>query len=174
MAERACWYDPCRGETRQGYARLPMEVRSLRRPRLLSVLVAAVVAACLGQEVSAAPAFRVIVHSQVKGNQVPRAVLSAIFLKQALKWGDGGPVVPVDQSVQSAVRRAFSNNVLRQGVVEVQVYWQRKIAAGQMPPPVKTSDEAVVAFVASTPGAIGYVSSSASLPDTVRELAIVD
>ena len=127
-----------------------------------------------GRDVSAAAAFRVIVHPQVKGNEVPRAVLSAIFLKQALKWGDGRPVVPVDQSTQSAVRRAFSNDVLGQGIVEVQVYWQRKITAGLVPPPVKTSDEEVVAFVASTPGAIGYISSSTPLPDGVREVTVVD
>ncbi len=144
----------------------------MRRLRLL--LVAAVLVAGRGQDVSAAGAFRVIVHPQVKGSQIPRPVLTAVFLKQALKWGDGRPVVPVDQSIQSAVRRIFSNEVLRQGLVEVQVYWQRKITAGLVPPPVKTSDEDVVAFVASTPGAIGYVSSSASLPDTVREVAVVD
>jgi ABC-type phosphate transport system substrate-binding protein len=43
-----------------------------------------------------------------------------------------------------------------------------------MPPPVKTSDEEIVAFVASTPGAIGYVSSGTPLPDTVREIAVVN
>ncbi len=146
----------------------------MRRPRLLLVLVAAVLVAGLGRDVSAAGAFRVIVHPQVKGSEIPRAVLSAIFLKQALKWGDGRPVVPVDQSVQSAVRRLFSSEVLKQGIVEVQVYWQRKITAGLVPPPVKTSDEDIVAFVASTPGAIGYVSTSTSLPNTVREVAVVD
>jgi ABC-type phosphate transport system substrate-binding protein len=150
-----------------------MEVRSLRRRFLVLVGAAAIVGSRV-PDASAAAAFRVIVHPQVKGSQIPRAVLSAIFLKQALKWGDGRPVVPVDQSVQSAVRRQFSNDVLQQGIVEVQVYWQRKITAGLLPPPVKTSDKDVVAFVASTPGAIGYVSSSATLPDGVREVAIVD
>jgi ABC-type phosphate transport system substrate-binding protein len=136
--------------------------------------VAATLVGGPGRDASAAAAFRVIVHPQVKGTQIPRAVLSAIFLKQALKWGDGSSVVPVDQSVQSAVRRAFSNDVLKEGIVEVQVYWQRKIAAGQVPPPVKTSDEEVLAFVASTLGAIGYVSSSTALPPTVREVTVVE
>jgi ABC-type phosphate transport system substrate-binding protein len=146
----------------------------LRRRRLLLVVLAAVLICAAGRDASAAATFRVIVHPQVKGSQIPRAVLTAIFLKQAPNWGDGSPVMPVDQSVQSAVRRAFSNDVLKQGIVEVQVYWQRKITAGQVPPPVKTSDEDVVAFVASTPGAIGYVSSSTSLPATVREVTVVD
>ena len=147
----------------------------MRGPRLLLlVLVAAVLVAALGKDACAAAAFRVIVHSDVKGSQIPRSALSAIFLKQALKWGDGRPAAPVDQSTQSAVRRQFCVDVLKQGIVEVQVYWQRKIAAGQVPPPVKTSDEEVVAFVASTPGAIGYVSPSTTLPDTVREVTVVD
>jgi len=146
----------------------------LGRPRLLFFVVVAALAAGLVQDASAAAAFRVIVHPDVKGAQIPRAVLSAIFLKQALKWGDGRPVVPVDQSVQSEVRRHFSNDVLKQGIVDVQVYWQRRITAGQVPPPVKTSDEDVVAFVASTPGAIGYVSSGTSLPATVHEVTVVD
>ena len=147
----------------------------MRRARLLpSVLVAAALAAGPGPAVSAAAAIRMIVNPQVKGSQIPRAVLKSIFLKQALKWGDGRPAVPVDQSVQSAVRRLFSNEVLRQGIVEVQVYWQRRITAGQVPPPVKASDEEILAFVASTPGAIGYVSPSTPLPDNVREVTIVD
>lgn len=140
----------------------------------LSVLVAAVLAAGGAPVVSADAAYRVIVHPQVKGTQIPRAVLSSIFLKQAPRWGDGRPVLPVDQSVRSAVRISFSGNVLQQGIVEVQVYWQRKMAAGVTPPPVKTSDEEIVSFVASTPGAIGYVSASTRLPDSVREVAVVN
>ena len=100
------------------------------RTPLVAVLAAAVLTCGPGRDASAAAAFRVIVHPDVKGSQMPRSVLSAIFLKQALKWGDGRSVVPVDQSVQSAVRRAFSVDVLKQGIVEVQVYWQRQIGRG--------------------------------------------
>jgi ABC-type phosphate transport system substrate-binding protein len=123
---------------------------------------------------SADATFRVIVHPQVKGSQIPRASLTSIFLKQAPKWGDGSPVTPVDQSVCSPVRKAFSSDVLQQGLVEVQIYWQRRMGAGVTPPPVKSSDEEIVSFVASTPGAIGYVSSGTPLPDSVREVVIVN
>jgi ABC-type phosphate transport system substrate-binding protein len=144
------------------------------RSALLSVLVVAVLAAGAAPVVSADAHFRVIVHPQVKGSQIPRAALSSVFLKQALKWGDGSAALPVDQSVRSAVRSEFSAEVLKRGLVEVQIYWQRQMARGQTPPPVKTSDEEIVAFVASTPGAIGYVSPNVSLPDSVRELAVVN
>jgi len=149
----------------------------LRRFHLLvfaSALAAAVLAAGAGSVASADADFRVIVHPQVKGTQIPRAALTSIFLKQAPKWGDGSSVAPVDQSLRSPVRRSFSNVVLQQGLVEVQIYWQRKMSTGVIPPPVKTSDEEIVSFVASTPGAIGYVSSGTPLPDSVREVAIVN
>jgi ABC-type phosphate transport system substrate-binding protein len=140
----------------------------------IPLLVAAMLLAGVAPVVTADASFRVIVHPQVKGTQIPRAALTSIFLKQAPKWGDGSPVLPVDQSVRSPVRHAFSNDVLQQGLVQVQVYWQRKMATGQVPPPVKSSDEEIISFVASTPGAIGYVSATTPLPDSVREVAVVN
>jgi ABC-type phosphate transport system substrate-binding protein len=118
--------------------------------------------------------YRVIVHPQVKGTQMARASLSSIFLKQAPRWSDGRAVLPVDQSVRSSVRKSFSNDVLQQGIVEVQVYWQRRMSNGVTPPPVKASDEEVLLFVASTPGAIGYVSAATPLPDSVKTIDITD
>jgi len=138
------------------------------------LVVASFAAAPADPAVSADAPFRVIVHPQVKGNQIPRSALSSIFLKQAAKWGDGSAALPIDQSVQSPVRHAFSNDVLQQGLVAIQVYWQRRMAGGVTPPPVKTSDEDVVAFVAATPGAIGYVSSTTPLPDSVKTIEVTN
>jgi ABC-type phosphate transport system substrate-binding protein len=72
------------------------------------------------------------------------------------------------------VRRSFSSDVLQQELVAVQVYWHRKMADGVAPPPVKISDEDIVSYVATTPGAIGYVSRETSLPGSVREVAVID
>jgi ABC-type phosphate transport system substrate-binding protein len=41
-----------------------------------------------------------------------------------------------------------------------------------VPPPVRPSDSAVLDFVRATPGGIGYVSASASLPSGVKALAV--
>jgi hypothetical protein len=103
-----------------------------------------------------------------------RTSLSAIFLKQARKWGDGSNVLPVDQSLRSPVRSAFSQEVLQQNVDAVNLYWQRRIASGVMPPMVKSSDEEIISFVSSTAGAIGYVSAGLPLPDSVKAVAITE
>lgn len=115
---------------------------------------------------------RVIANPTVKGTQMTRAALAQIFLKEASKWGDGSPAQPVDQSLKSPVRSTFSNSLLGRSIIEIQIYWQRRMTTGAVPPPVRTTDEEVVSFVAQTPGAIGYVSDSTPLPDTVKALEI--
>jgi len=143
--------------------------------RILSyTLIVASLAMAAVPVASADARFRVIVNPQVRGNQIPRAALSSIFLKRAVRWGDGSSAQPVDQSMRSDVRRAFTADVLGQGLVEVEVYWHHRMEAGQVPPAVKTSDEDIVSFVAATPGAIGYVSPSAQLPPGVREITVVN
>jgi ABC-type phosphate transport system substrate-binding protein len=136
-------------------------------------LMAAVVAG-LAPAASAEANYRVIVHPGVKGNQIPRATLTSIFLKQAPKWGDGSPVQPVDQSMRSPVRQSFAADVLQRPLVELQMFWSRRMATGVTPPPVKQTDADVVAYVAATPGSIGYVSAAIALPDSVRPIAIVE
>jgi ABC-type phosphate transport system substrate-binding protein len=146
----------------------------LRRIHLAGALVGAALVAGGVPVVTAASSYKIIVHPQVRGTHMPRTTLAAIFLKQAPKWGDGSPVLPVDQSFRSRIRQSFAADVLQRPLVEVQAYWQRKMATGVTPPPVKPTDEEVVAFVATTPGAIGYVSSSVPLPESVREVTVTE
>jgi len=136
---------------------------------LMAVLLAAVVPVA-----GADTAYRIIVHPGVKGSQIPRATLSSIFLKQAPRWGDGSPVLPVDQSMRSSIRQSFAADVLQRPLVEVQIFWSRRMATGVTPPPVKQTDEEIVKYVAATPGSIGYVSSGLPLPESVRQIAIVE
>jgi len=145
------------------------------RRLVLSLLAALILYGFVSPVVAATDAsVRIVVHPQVKGTQIPRAVLSSIFLKQAPRWADGSAVLPVDQSVKSPVRSAFSNRLLGMPLMDVQIYWQRRMSAGVTPPPVKVSDEEVLAYVAANAGAIGYVSSTTPLPETVKAIDITN
>ena len=77
-----------------------------------------------------------------------------------------GAAVPVDQSGTSAVRKAFSEAVLGMPVATAVQYWQKQMFRTNplRPPAVKGSDAEVIAFVAKTEGAVGYVSKAAALP----------
>jgi ABC-type phosphate transport system substrate-binding protein len=145
--------------------------------RTFRLLCALVVLAPVGfppsPAVSAEIEFRIIVHPDVSGTHLPREALSAIFLRDEGLWADGQPVRPVDQSLRSPVRAAFTEVVFEERMDAVQALWARRIGQGVTPPMVKSSDEDVVAYVASTKGAIGYVSVDTSLPPTVRILSIL-
>jgi ABC-type phosphate transport system substrate-binding protein len=125
----------------------------------------------------AADGFVVIVHPSVGGSSIKRADLAAVFLKKSLRWTSGGGLaVPVDQSGTSPVRKAFSEAVFQQPVAQVLQYWQKQMfsASRLMPPQVKSADADVVAFVAKTAGAVGYVTAGTPLPPEVKTLALVD
>src|SRR5262245_12966758 len=113
----------------------------------------------------AAPAYRIIVNAANKESSITTEQLSNLFLKASRKWSNGTAVAPVDQSMLSPARFAFSRDVFGQPVLAIQAYWQQEVAAGREgPPPVKASDNEVIEYVEANPGAIGYVSGGATIP----------
>lgn len=127
------------------------------------------------QALLAQDAFKVIVNAKNPGAQVRRADLATLFLNRQARWGHGPYAAAVDRSAQAPIREAFSTRVLGKSVLAVKNYWQQKILNDrQLPPPVKDSDEDVIAYVAKEEGGVGYVSAEASLPPAVKELKILD
>lgn len=120
----------------------------------------------------ASVAFKVIVNPKVAGQRLPRAVLAEIYLGTVERWGDGTMITPVDLSSTSPVRQAFSQQTLGMRVEAVSFHWLRKLDSGKRPPISKSSDEDVIAFVASQRGAVGYVSLATQVPETVREITV--
>lgn len=116
---------------------------------------------------------KVIVNAASPETTISTERLSSIFLKNVTKWANGTAALPVDQSLTSPARVAFSKDVFDQPVVAIQAYWQEEIAQGrQGPPPVKASDAEVTAFVAANVGAIGYVSADTILPGNTKVLKV--
>ena len=66
--------------------------------------------------------------------------------------------------------------VLGMPVAAAVQYWQGQMVAGNRlrPPSVRGSDAEVIAFVAKTEGAVGYVSKAAALPPGVKAIAVID
>ncbi len=119
---------------------------------------AALSATAATPHVAAAQGFKIIAHSDVPVSELTAAAASNIFLKKDSKFAGGPEAVPVDQPASAAIRDAFSKAVHGRSTAAVVTYWQQQVFSGKdTPPATKPSDEAVVAFVKSTPGAIGYV-----------------
>ena len=111
--------------------------------------------------------FRVIVDPESSTTTATRELLTEAFLKKNTRWPDGETIRPVDQRSDSAVRRAFSEGILRRSVSAVRSYWQQRIFSGRdVPPPELDSDDAVVRYVTEHRGAVGYVSASTRTGET--------
>lgn len=82
----------------------------------------------------------------------------AIFLGKQSSFPNGGKAVPVDQPEDSAIRNTFANKVLGKSGSQLKAYWSKMIFSGKGSPPQAVVDNAAVkAFVAGTPGGIGYI-----------------
>ena len=109
-------------------------------------------------------AFVVIAHPEVPTDSVSKKRVSQMLLKQVSRWDGGLSAQPVDLDSKSAVRNAFSRQVHGRSVASIKNFWLRQIFSGSgEPPPEVADDNAVISFVQSHPGGIGYVSSSAKL-----------
>jgi ABC-type phosphate transport system substrate-binding protein len=118
-------------------------------------------------------AYLVVSHAALDGLAIPRDVLASVFLLHKTRWQNGEEIHVVDQSMSSPVRARFSRDVLERSPRELLAHWRDVIRSGRRPPRVKSTDEEVLAYVASTPGAIGYVTVSAPVRDVpVKILAI--
>lgn len=96
--------------------------------------------------------------------QVPEAAISVkqladIYALRKTFWTDEIQVVPVNREASSGEREKFSEAVFNLSPQELAQYWNRRSFQGEFPPLIQTSDQAVLGFVRSVPGAIGYISA---------------
>ncbi len=88
-----------------------------------------------------------------------RANLRDIFLRRIVIDDAGAALVPVNLPAADPLRLAFSVALLGKDPAALQRYWNERYFHGVSPPYVVRSQEAVLRFVAQTPGAVGYVAS---------------
>ncbi|MFI5232190.1 MAG: phosphate ABC transporter substrate-binding protein [Gemmatimonadales bacterium] len=132
--------------------------------RNIRIALGTAVLIVLGAHSAAAQEYKVIVNSANATSEISSDALGKIFLKQVSKFPDGATATPVEPAKASPARAAFAKAVLGRSVQNLESFWQQQIFSGKdVPPANKASDDDVVAFVKSTPGAIGYVSGTAAV-----------
>lgn len=83
--------------------------------------------------------------------------LAAIYRRRMQHWPDGSAIEPINLPGTDPLRQRFSQAVLGQRVEQMEDYWDQLYFHGVLPPHVMASPEAVLRYVAATPGAVGYV-----------------
>lgn len=131
--------------------------------RTAGVILIVLIAAAVRAETPRA-GYVVIVYPKIPVTRVDRRFLAEVFLRRTTRWSDDTLIRPVDLGPDSPARGRFSLDILSRSVASMRSYWQQRIFSGQgLPPPELADDDAVVAYVASHPGAIGYVGATTRL-----------
>ena len=115
---------------------------------------------------------KVIANASITADSITSAELKGIFLLQRKTLRDGSPVVPVLEK-RGATHETFLRQYLDRGSAEIVTYYQGLVFTGKGSMPRQLdSDVEVIAYVARTRGAIGYV-DGASPTDGVRVLNVI-
>lgn len=115
------------------------------------------------------PNVKLIVNPDVPDLSCSEETAQRIYLGKKTRWEGGLNIVPV-MLKDGDVHEAFVEELLDRSVAKFEIYWKQAIFTGKGIPPHAFDDEAaLMAYVAETPGAVGYVSRDAELRG-VKEL----
>jgi len=137
--------------------------------KLLLVMVGLMIS---GRVSAQAGDVKVIANSSMRENTVSTQELKGVFLEERNALGDGTHVEPVLQK-RGLAHQTFLREFLGKNDEALQTYYRTLIFTGRgSMPKALGSDAEVVAYVAQTRGAIGYVSAGTSA-EGVKTLAIL-
>lgn len=118
------------------------------------VVLAATLAGVAGAQVA------VVANPSVAARPLDAPTLLDIYTGAIKTWTDGMPIVLVDLKNRTSAKEAFYD-FLGMSPSRMKSIWMKNLLAGEGSPPESiASEDDLIARVASTPGAMGYVDAS--------------
>lgn len=116
----------------------------------------------------------VISHKDIKTDVLKKRMLRNIFTLNMPRWPDGTVTKVVSLGHTTPFHQQFTRTYLSVLSYQLQRHWERVIFSGRASPPVVVkSFPEMAAYVAKTPGAIGYLQASLVV-DSVKTISIKD
>lgn len=105
------------------------------------------------------------------GDTLDKDTISRLFLNKAKAFPNGTKSVPYALSEGNAIADEFNGKVLNKTAAQLTAFWSKLVFTGKgQPPKALLNDAEVIAAVAGSAEAIGYVDAS-SVNDSVRVVA---
>jgi TonB family protein len=144
----------------------------MKSPRLFPLMVTCLlIGLWFGATRASAGEVKLIANSNVKADMVSADDLKRLFLEEKSSLPDGTHVEPVLER-GGRVHEAFLQEYLGKTAEDLQTYYRALVFTGRGSMPKQlNSDADVVAYVAKTKGAIGYV-GAATGTEGVKTLAV--
>ena len=115
----------------------------------------------------------IVANSTIEQTVISRQDIRSMYLNQKPKWSTGLRVklAIIDQGKD---RDNFLRTFIGKNSARFDRHWKRQLFTGKgIPPETFANQEALLNYVRTTPGAIGYVDSETP-PETVVILQIID
>lgn len=127
--------------------------------RHLSSFCATVILTLAGSAVPlAAHAEATVIVNAANSANLDDEAIASLFLGQSHSFPGGADATPVNQKSDSAVAQEFAAKVLKKNPSQLRAYWAKQVfTGGGKAPKELEGDDAVIKFVATNSGAIGYV-----------------
>lgn len=118
------------------------------------------------------PSIYPVVNSALTQTSVSRNGLSAIFRMRLRQWQDGSPITVFVLRDNNPLHKRFCKQVLNVFPHQMRRSWNKLVFSGTGQAPVTVaSKEEMVDKIASTPGAIGYLSDE-DITENIKILII--
>jgi hypothetical protein len=140
---------------------------------MLVMTLLAVAAALPAAEPADGVTIAVVVGARSEVSEMTLDTLRELYLRRRRVWPDGRRAIPVNLPVDTGLRQAFSRRVLGRPPQHLGGYWNRLYFDGIQPPLVLGTPEAVCAYLAVEPRAIGYVRPEDVQRDACRVLLLL-
>ena len=118
------------------------------------------------------PSNTVIINASIPQTELSKSTLQAIFGMRLRKWSNGTPIKVFILSDENPLHIQFCKLILNAFPHQLKRAWNRLVYSGTGQAPIEVaSTEQMLARIANTPGAIGYIDRSL-LNDQVRSIQI--
>jgi ABC-type phosphate transport system substrate-binding protein len=105
--------------------------------------------------------YEIVTHSGVSEKTISRSTLRAIFGMRLHEWPDGTAIRIFVMPDDAPLHATFAKETLNVFPYQLRAAWDRLVFSGTgQAPNTVSSPEEMLAKVASTPGAIGYLTKS--------------
>ncbi len=109
-----------------------------------------------------------VIVNPSNNSELSKSAISKIYLGKTKTFPNGDKVLALNLKSSNNVRNNFQQEILGKSTAQVKAYWSKLIFTGKGKPLKElATEEDILAMVASTPNAIGYIDSS-KVNDTVK------
>ena len=123
-------------------------------------------------EANANERYKIVTHPEVNETNVSVNVLRAIFSMRMRTWPDGSLIKVFVLPDNDDLHHLFAKEQLNVFPYQLRLAWDRLVFSGTGQAPISvSSNEEMMAKIASTPGAIGYLEST-YINDAIHVLKI--